>query len=238
VEPLLTTEQVAEWLQVDVVTVRRLVDRGEIAAYRVGGEFRFARKDVEEYLARVRVENPRRAARGQPEMREIRLPGLFGGLLGRPERAAGDRFDRFTERSRRVLTLAQEESARFNHNYIGTEHLLLGLLRETESVGARALASMGVEPEGVRSAIEAIVGRGQQTAMGEVGLTPRAKRAIELAVEEARRLGHHYVGTEHLLLGLVREGEGVAANVLGARGVDLEPARRQVVQILKEQPER
>jgi len=114
-----------------------------------------------------------------------------------------DRFDKFTERARRVLTLAQEEALRFNHNYIGTEHLLLGLVREGEGVAAKVLANLGVELNKVRSAVEFIIGRGDRAVMGEIGLTPRAKKVIELAVDEARRLGHHYIGTEHLLLGLV-----------------------------------
>src|SRR5437868_4989418 len=122
-----------------------------------------------------------------------------------------DRFDKFTDRARKVLTLAQDEAQRFNHNYIGTEHLLLGLVREGEGVAARVLENMNVELAKVRTAVEFIIGRGDRPVVGEVGLTPRAKRVIELAIDEARRLGHNYIGTEHLLLGLVREGEGIAA---------------------------
>jgi methylenetetrahydrofolate dehydrogenase (NADP+)/methenyltetrahydrofolate cyclohydrolase len=139
-----------------------------------------------------------------------------------------DPFDKFTERARRVLTLAQEEALRFNHNYIGTEHLLLGLIREGDGVAAKALANLGVELNKVRSAVEVIIGRGDRAVMGEIGLTPRAKKIIELAVDEARRMGHHYIGTEHLLLGMVREGEGVAAGVLESLGVSLDRARREV----------
>src|SRR5579875_1172978 len=117
-----------------------------------------------------------------------------------------DRFDKFTERARKVLSLAQEEAQRFQHNYIGTEHLLLGLVREGEGVAAKVLANLGVELNKVRSAVEFIIGRGDRIVLGEIGLTPRAKKVIELAVDEARRLNHHYIGTEHLLLGLVREG--------------------------------
>ncbi len=113
-----------------------------------------------------------------------------------------DRFDKFTERARRVLTLAQEEAQRFNHNYIGTEHLLLGLVREGDGVAAKVLANLGVELNKVRSAVEFIIGRGDRAVLGEIGLTPRTKKVIELAVDEARRLNHHYIGTEHLLLGL------------------------------------
>ena len=129
-----------------------------------------------------------------------------------------DRFDKFTDRARKVLTLAQDEAQRFNHNYIGTEHLLLGLVREGEGVAARVLENMNVELAKVRTAVEFIIGRGDRPVVGEVGLTPRAKRVIELAIDEARRLGHNYIGTEHLLLGLVREGEGIAAGVLEVAG--------------------
>ncbi|OGO52328.1 MAG: NDP-hexose 4-ketoreductase [Chloroflexi bacterium RBG_16_68_14] len=145
-----------------------------------------------------------------------------------------DRFDKFTERARRVLTLAQEEAQRFNHNYIGTEHLLLGLVREGDGVAAKVLSNLGVELSKVRSAVEFIIGRGDRAAMGEIGLTPRAKKVIELAVDEARRLSHHYIGTEHLLLGLVREGEGIAASVLESLGVNLERVRAETTRILSQ----
>src|SRR5206468_8005712 len=145
-----------------------------------------------------------------------------------------DRFDKFTERARKVLQLAQEEAQRFNHNYIGTEHILLGLVREGDGVAARVLNNLGIELHKVRSAVEFIIGRGdERMVMGEIGLTPRARRVIELAVEEARRLNHHYIGTEHLLLGLVREGEGIAAGVLESPGVSLEKVRAQVIEVLK-----
>ena len=114
-----------------------------------------------------------------------------------------DKFDRFTKRARRVLTLAQEEAQRLNHNYIGTEHLLLGLVREENGVAVRVLRDLGVDPKQVRERVERTVGRGQRAMYGKLSLTPRTKRVIELAVDEARRLGHHYIGTEHLLLGLV-----------------------------------
>ncbi|MDA0271162.1 MAG: ATP-dependent Clp protease ATP-binding subunit [Chloroflexi bacterium] len=143
-----------------------------------------------------------------------------------------DRFDKFTERARRVLTLAQEEAQRFNHNYIGTEHLLLGLVREGDGVAAKVLANLGVELNKVRSAVEFIIGRGDRQSSGEIGLTPRAKKVIELAVDEARRLQHSYIGTEHLLLGLVREGEGIAAGVLESLGVNLERVRAETQRIL------
>ena len=145
------------------------------------------------------------------------------------------RFEKFSERARRVLSLAQEEAQRFNHNYIGTEHILLGLVRETDGIAARVLSNLGVELHKVRSAVEFIIGRGERTAPGEIGLTPRAKKVIELAVDEARRLNHHYIGTEHLLIGLMREGEGVAAGVLESLGVNLDKVRGEASRILSTQ---
>ena len=142
-----------------------------------------------------------------------------------------DRFDKFTERARSVLTLAQEEALRLNHNYIGTEHLLLGLIREGEGVGAKTLTNLGVELSHVRSAVEAIIGCGDRAVTGEIGLTPRAKKVIELAVDEARRLNHTHLGTEHLLLGLIRE--GVASQVLDSLGVQLDRARLDIAQALR-----
>jgi ATP-dependent Clp protease ATP-binding subunit ClpC len=144
------------------------------------------------------------------------------------------RFEKFTERARRVLTMAQEEAQHLNHNYIGTEHILLGLIREEEGVAARVLISLGVTLGKVRSAVEYIIGRGEKASTGEIGLTPRAKRVIELAIDEARRLGHNYIGTEHLLLGLLHEGEGVAAGVLESFGITLEQARAEVVRALSQ----
>jgi len=144
------------------------------------------------------------------------------------------RFEKFTERARRVLTIAQEEAQHFNHNYIGTEHILLGLIREEGGVAARVLANLGVGLTKVRSAVEFIIGRGEKPSSGETGLTPRAKRVIELAIDEARHLSHNYIGTEHLLLGLLREGEGIAASVLDSFGITLERARAETVHILSQ----
>jgi ATP-dependent Clp protease ATP-binding subunit ClpC len=132
------------------------------------------------------------------------------------------------------LSLAQEEAQRFNHNYIGTEHILLGLVRETDGVAARVLSSLGVELSKVRSAVEFIIGRGERPSPGDIGLTPRAKKVIELAVDEARRLSHHYIGTEHLLIGIMREGEGVAAGVLESLGVSLDKVRAETTRILNQ----
>ena len=144
------------------------------------------------------------------------------------------RFEKFTERARKVLTLSQEEAQRFNHNYIGTEHILLGLIKEGDGVAVKVLTGLGVELEKIRQAVESSIGRGESTVSGEIGLTPRAKRVIELAVDEARRLHHNYIGTEHLLLGLLREGEGVAAGVLEGFGITLEKVRAEVVRLLSQ----
>ncbi|AMU85888.1 MULTISPECIES: ATP-dependent Clp protease ATP-binding subunit [Dehalococcoides] len=144
------------------------------------------------------------------------------------------RFDKFSERARRVLTYAQEEAQSLNHNYIGTEHILLGLVREEEGVAARVLVNMDVNLAKVRSAVEFILGRGEHPATSETGLTSRAKKVIELGIDEARNLGHNYIGTEHLLLGLLREGEGAAAGVLESFGVTVEKVRTEVGRILNQ----
>lgn len=137
-------------------------------------------------------------------------------------------FGRFTERAQRVIVLSQEEARRLGHNVVGTEHILLGLIAEGEDVAARSLLSLGISIDQVRGEVERIIGRGGQPTQGQIGFTPRSKRVLELAFDEARRLGHTYIGTEHLLLGLIREGEGVAAQVLHNLGADLEKVRSQV----------
>ena len=202
-ESLLTAEEVAEGLRVDVVTVRRLVGRGELAAYRVGGEYRFELSDIEDYLARHRI--------------PVR------------DRSVDGRFDRFTEQAQEVLALAQEEARLLNHNYLGTEHLLLGLLRE--DAAARLLRSLGVELTEVRAVVEDKIGRGQdQPAGGELPLTPRSKKVLERAAKEAAHFKHDRIGTDHLILGLLRVGDGVAAKVLSDLGVQPSQARRAVEQ--------
>ena len=143
-----------------------------------------------------------------------------------------DNFEKFTERARRVLSLAQNEAQQLNHNYMGTEHLLLGLLGEPDGVAHKMLEYMGAQPDSVRASVMQIIGRGDRIVMGEIGLTPRSKKAIELAVDEARRLNQHFVGTEHLLLGLIREGDGVAAGVLKSAGVTLERARSALTDMM------
>src|SRR5437762_12267146 len=143
-------------------------------------------------------------------------------------------FERFTDRARRVVVLAQEEARMLNHNYIGTEHLLLGLIHEGEGVAAKALESMNISLEAVRSQVEDIIGQGQAAPTGHLPFTPRAKKVLELSLREALKRGHNYIGTEHMLLGLVREGQGVAAQVLHKLGADLDRVRQQVIGLLQD----
>jgi ATP-dependent Clp protease ATP-binding subunit ClpA len=143
-------------------------------------------------------------------------------------------FERFTDRARRVVVLAQEEARMLDHNYIGTEHLLLGLIHEAGGVAAKALESLGVSLEAVRYEVTEIIGHGEAARTGHIPFTPRAKKVLELSLREALQLGHNYIGTEHILLGLIREGEGVAAQVLKRLGADLEGVRHKVVALLGE----
>src|SRR5680860_1468671 len=166
-----------------------------------------------------------------------RSPGADGGpVLGFRLREHPSRgqcmFERFTDRARRVVVLAQEEARMLNHNYIGTEHILLGLIHEGEGVAAKALESMNISLESVRNQVTEIIGRGQTAPAGHIPFTPRAKKVLELSLREALQLGHNYIGTEHILLGLIREGEGVAAQVLKKLGADLNRVRQQVIQLL------
>src|SRR5215471_1853186 len=164
-----------------------------------------------------------------------RLPcgdGRRDELAGCRCEESDDMFERFTDRARRVVVLAQEEARMLNHNYIGTEHILLGLIHEGEGVAAKALESLGISLEAVRQQVEEIIGQGQQAPSGHIPFTPRAKKVLELSLRESLQLGHNYIGTEHILLGLIREGEGVAAQVLVKLGADLSRVRQQVIQLL------
>src|SRR5215207_5119197 len=141
-------------------------------------------------------------------------------------------FERFTDRARRVVVLAQEEARHLDHNYIGTEHILLGLIHEGEGVAARALTALDISLEAVRSQVREIIGQGESPPTGHIPFTPRAKKVLELSLREALALGHNYIGTEHILLGLIREDEGIAAQVLAGHGADLDQARQEVVRLL------
>jgi len=145
-------------------------------------------------------------------------------------------FERFTDRARRVVVLAQDEARRLNHNYIGTEHLLLGLVHEGEGVAAQALEDLRVSLDAVRQQVEEIIGQGKDAPSDHIPFTPRAKKVLELSLREALQLGHDYIGTEHILLGLIREGDGVAAQVLVALGADLDRVRQQVIALLQGAP--
>jgi excisionase family DNA binding protein len=232
-EPLITSDEVASYLRVDVVTIRRLVNRGELPAYRVGGEYRFMKHELEEYLKRQRVPGGE-GSRSDPLdfLTQMARKFFAGGKTPASANLGSGGFERFTKRARSVLVLAQEEAQRLNHCYMGTEHLLLGLVREGEGLGAQVLKSLGVELDAVRGKVEFIIGRGDHAVTGEIPLTPRAKQIIGLAVKEAVRLNHDFVGTEHLLLGLIREGEGVGARVLRELGVDLSTARSKTIELL------
>jgi ATP-dependent Clp protease ATP-binding subunit ClpA len=146
-------------------------------------------------------------------------------------------FERFTDRARRVVVLAQDEARMLNHNYIGTEHILLGLIHEADGVAARALEELGVRLEAVRREVEDIIGQGESAPTGHIPFTPRAKKVLELSLREALQLGHNYIGTEHILLGLIREGEGVAAQVLQKLGAELTNVRAGVLRLLTGSPE-
>lgn len=232
-DPLMTSDEVASYLKVDVVTIRRLVNRGDLSAYRIGAEYRFAPSDLEEYLQRQRIpaDAGGEMGSGQGNPKEM-LAQWARTMFTRSQQNPQDRFDKFTERARQVLTLAGDEAKRLQHNYIGTEHLLLGLIEEGGGVAGRALSSLGVDLDAARARVEAITGKGNQVVTGQIGLTPRAKKAIELAVEEAKRMYHHYLGTEHLLLGLLREGEGLAVKVLQDMGLDVEKVGQRTLQVL------
>lgn len=204
-ERLLTTEEVADLLRIDPVTVRRLVARGELVAYRIAGEYRFTPEGVESFVESQRV------------------------VIPSPDHPNA----RFTERARKVLTLANEEARRYNHDGVGTEHILLAIMSEGRGIAAKALDRLEVQPNEVRKQTEALHPAGEQPVIdAEMGLTALGKDSIELAVEEARSLGHHYLGTEHLLLGLLREEEGLASEVLRKSGVTLDKAREVVRQLL------
>jgi ATP-dependent Clp protease ATP-binding subunit ClpC len=145
-------------------------------------------------------------------------------------------FERFDQRARRVVVRAKEEARMLNHNDIGTEHILLGLIDVGEGVAAKALESLGISLDAVRQQVEEIIGQGQQAPAGHIPFTPRAKKVLELSLREALQLGHNYIGTEHILLGLIREGDGVAAQVLAKLGADLNKMRQQVLQLLQPYP--
>jgi len=214
-ERLLTTEEVAELLRIDPVTVRRLVMRGELIGYRIAGEYRFTPAGVESFVESQRVVVSMEPGPNHP-------------------------MARFTERARKVLSLANEEAYRSHHDGVGTEHVLLAIMSEGGGIAAKALDLLQVQPSEVRAQIETLHPAGEQPiGDGQLAMTQQGKASIELAVQEARSFGHHYLGTEHLLLGLLREEAGLASQVLLKSGVTLDKARELVKQVLAaEQPTR
>src|SRR2546423_12261005 len=237
-EHLMTSEEVAEYLHVDPVTIRRLVNKGELSAYRIGADYRFAPSDLQDYLQRQRIAaHAQNESGANPNYPLDQFTQLFRKVIQGKHTTPAEllnRLDRFTKRARHVLTLAQEEAQRFQHTSIGTEHLLLGLLREGEGVAARVLTNLGIGVDQVHHAVEAITGRGEHIVLGEMALTPRTKKVLELAVDEAYRLNHRFIGTEHLLLGLIREGEGIAVDVLKGLGLQLEQVRAETLRVLRQ----
>jgi excisionase family DNA binding protein len=209
-ERMMTTEEVAELLRIDAVTVRRLATRGELTAYRIAGEYRFTPSGVESFVESQRV-------------KVSMAPG--------PEHPLA----KFTKRARNVMSLANEEASHYNHEGVGTEHILLAIIREGEGIGAIALNRLQVQPDDIRAQIEKLHPSGEQPIKVQLGMTLQGKLSIELAVQEAQALGHHYLGTEHLLLGLLREEDSLANQVLSSAGVTLEKARELVKQLLMTQ---
>ena len=207
-ERMMTTEEVAELLRLDAVTVRRLATRGELIAYRIAGEYRFTPAGVESFVESQRI---------KVNMK----PG--------PKHT----FAKFTERAKKVLSLANEEASHYKHDGVGTEHMLLAIMNEGEGIGARALNRLQVQPGEVRAQIEMFHPAGEQPiGESQLGMTQQGKQSLELAVQEAQALGHHYLGTEHLLLGLLCEEEGLASQVLLNSGVTLEKTREVIKQLL------
>jgi excisionase family DNA binding protein len=207
-ERLLTTEEVAELLRIDPVTVRRLVTRGELIGYRIAGEYRFTLAGVESFVESQRV-------------------------VVTVEPGPNHPLAKFTERARKVLSLANEEANQYHHDEVGTEHMLLAIMSEGEGVGARVLDRLQVRPSEVRTQIETLHPVGEEpVGDGQIGMTQQGKASIELAVQEARSFGHHYIGTEHLLLGLLREEPELASQVLLKPGITLEKVRTLVKQVL------
>jgi excisionase family DNA binding protein len=210
-ERLMTTEEVADVLRIDPVTVRRLIMRGELPAYRVAGEYRFTPTDVETFVTSQRV------------VVNVATSNQLG--------------DKFTDQARKVLAQASEEARRYNHTAIGTEHLVLALMSEGEGLAARVLAQLQVPEEVIRSQIEKRHPQEHDHAAtrGMIGLTAQGKAGLEAAVQEARGLGHHYLGTEHLLLGVLRDEEGLGGQVLRQAGMTLDKARALVTHLLSTQ---
>jgi excisionase family DNA binding protein len=222
-------EWLAEQLDVDKSTIYRYLQEGTLPGLQLGRKWLVSERQLMEFLdaeARRQTEIRRHEREGATQATR----GLFGIAWSR------DRYDKFSERARQALRQAQEEARALRHNFIGTEHILLGL-GQGDGVAALAMRNLGAESDELRSAVFSIVAEGPtEPPSGDFGLTRRSKRAIELAVEEATRMNHSYVGTEHLLVGLLREGDGVAAGILRSMGIELDGARSEVKRLLSIAP--
>jgi excisionase family DNA binding protein len=229
-EQLMTTEEVAKLLHVDPATIRSLVNEGELSAYGIGGDDRFAPSDLADYLQRQHV-----SAHARDESDTDPFMHLLFKVIQHPtpSELVGQFDYRFTKLARNVLTLSEEEARRFQHHELGTEHLLLGLVRQREGVGVHLLSLLSIEEHQVRRAIEALITRGDHRVADEVALSPRAKMVIILAMDEARRRDRRFIGTQHLLLGLIRERDGMGGAVLESLGI-LGQVRTETIVALRE----
>ena len=232
----LSLDEAAYILGLDRTTVAKYLRERMLRGFQIGREWLIPEAELRAYVKRMAEQQLRQeAGPGQqgdtPKGRKLKsLMERFGGeSQSRPVSTA---FSRFTTRARTVMSLAASEAHRLQHNYIGTEHVLLGLLAERSGVAAHVLRKLEVDLDEARRKVEAVVGRGKDETEGELGLTPRTKKVIELAVDEAKHLQHGYIGTEHLLLGLVREGEGIASGVLEAFGLRLQQVREETLRVL------
>jgi excisionase family DNA binding protein len=232
-EQLMTAEEIAELVHVDPVTIRRLVNTGELSAYSIGDDYRFARSDLADYLQRQHVSARARAKLDTDPF----MPLPFEVIQHPTPSALVSQFDyRFTKLARHVLTQAEEEARRFQHNELGTEHLLLGLVCGQEGVGVHMLSDLSIEEHQVRRALEALITRGGQSVANEVRLSPRAKMVLILAVDEASRRKRRFIGTQHLLLGIIRERDGMGGAVLETLGL-VGQVRTETIIALRESPQ-
>jgi excisionase family DNA binding protein len=233
----LTLDEAAYVLGLDRTTVAKYLRENSLVGFQIGREWLVPEDELRAFVQRIIEQRRAEAVRApaptcRPESDRPRVG--FELLFGRRRRRANDRFERFTERARTVLSRAQTEAQSLNHDFLGTEHLLLGLLTDDDPAFVRLLDDLGLEPREISAEVHSVVARGTTRgarAGGEIGLTSRSKKALELAVEESVRLHRETTGTEHLLLGLIREGDGVAAAVLKRHGVDLERARAAVSRV-------
>jgi excisionase family DNA binding protein len=240
-EHLITSEDVAEILHVEPITIRRMVNRGLLPAYRIGTDYRFAPSELQDYLQQQRINNhtphnqsalETNASAYQPLNQ---LTQLLRNALHVQHTMPADltiQFDCFTQQANRVVTLAQAEAVRLQHNYIGTEHLLLALIGDGENTAAQVLNSLESKTDQIRHEIDIIIGRGDNPVTGEIGFTPNTKKAIKFAADEATLLNHRIIGTEHLLLGLMRQNDGIASHVLKSLGFHLDLLRSQTLHVL------